>query len=71
MGATPLLLHGESWSHFGECDGSCGTISYMEKKAISVTLRENDNGKLQYLNYAVTASKSSSKAAYASWILFS
>lgn len=43
---------------------------YGEKNDVCVTLGENNTGKLEYLNFSLTASKSSNKATYLSWVLF-
>lgn len=43
---------------------------YTKKNAMGVVLGENENWKLEYLTYATSASKPTSKATYASWICF-
>lgn len=41
-----------------------------EKNDVGVTLGGNNTGKLKYLDFSLTPSKSSSKVIYVSWILF-
>lgn len=43
---------------------------HNEKNAMGVTMGENDNGKLEYLNNAIIVLKSSTKATYILLIYF-